>query len=297
MDPRAFIRRHPVGAYVGLTYLLSVVAFLVVDGPRLLGRPDPSTAVALTTFPLMVVGVGSTGVGLTAILDGKAGLGRLFARMRRWRVGVGWYAAALLTPPTLILAVLLTLRGLLSPAFAPNLFPFGILFGVPAGFFEEIGWTGYLFPRLRASRSALGAAVLLGVLWGLWHLPIVDDLGSASPHGASWLPFVLAFVALVAALRVLIAWVYTNTGSVLLAQLLHASSTGFLAILGPAHVSPAQEALWYAVYAVVLWGTVGAVVARYGKSLARPAAADDRAAPRLLVNSGCPSLPASSGRV
>lgn len=84
-----------------------------------------------------------------------------------------------------------------------------------------------------------------------------------------WLPFFLAFIAILTAIRVLIVWVYSNTNSVLLAQLMHASSTGFLVILGPAHVSPAQEALWYAVYAAVLWMVVALVIARYGKHLVR----------------------------
>jgi len=81
------------------------------------------------------------------------------------------------------------------------------------------------------------------------------------------LPFFLAFIALVAAMRVLIVWVYSNTNSVLLAQLMHASSTGFLIILSPSSVSPAQETLWYAIYAAVLWLVVALVATRYGKRL------------------------------
>ncbi len=38
---------------------------------------------------------------------------------------------------------------------------------------------------MRARRSALGAGLLLGVLWGLWHAPVVDYLGAAAPHGLS----------------------------------------------------------------------------------------------------------------
>lgn len=84
-----------------------------------------------------------------------------------------------------------------------------------------------------------------------------------------WLPFFLAFIAVLTAMRVLIVWVYSNTNSVLLAQLMHASSTGFLVILGPSHISPIQEVLWYAVYAAVLWVVVAIVIARYGKGLVR----------------------------
>jgi hypothetical protein len=70
----------------------------------------------------------------------------------------------------------------------------------------------------------------------------------------------LAFIAVMTAMRVLIVWVAANTTSVLLAQLMHASSTGFLVMLSPASVTPAQEALWYAVYAGVLWLAVAALV-------------------------------------
>jgi uncharacterized protein len=112
-------------------------------------------------------------------------------------------------------------------------------------------------------------SLLLGVLWGLWHLPVIDYLGAAYPHGAYWLPYALAFIVAMTAMRVLIAWVYTSTTSVLLAQLLHVSSTASLVVLGPSPISPAQEALWYAVYALVLWGIVAVVLAIYGNQLVR----------------------------
>jgi uncharacterized protein len=71
------------------------------------------------------------------------------------------------------------------------------------------------------------------------------------------------------AMRVLIAWIYVNTKSVLLAQLMHASSTGSLVILSPPLVTPGQETLWYAVYACALWAVVAIVVIAYGKNLVR----------------------------
>ena len=98
----------------------------------------------------------------------------------------------------------------------------------------------------------LTGAVVLGLLWGLWHLPVVDSLGAASPHGGSLPAFFLAFVLALTALRVLIAWIYLRTGSLPMAQCMHASSTGFLVVLGAQHVTPSQEALWYAAYGVML---------------------------------------------
>lgn len=73
-------------------------------------------------------------------------------------------------------------------------------------------------------------------------------------------------------MRVLIVWLYTNTQSVLLAQLMHASSTGSLVVLGAPHASPAQETLWYAIYAATLWAGVAIVVVASGQRfIERPA--------------------------
>ena len=107
---------------------------------------------------------------------------------------------------------------------------------------------GYAFPRMRQHWGPLASAALLGVLWGTWHLPVIDYLGAATPHGAYWFPFFLAFTVAMTAMRVLIAFVYTRTNSVLLAQLMHASSTSALAVFSPAGVSAAQEVVWYLVY-------------------------------------------------
>jgi uncharacterized protein len=269
MHIKQSIQHHPLVTYFGPAYLLSYGGFVVLVGPKLLqGQPMQSTDTFIL-FPVIVVGVCLAGIALTGITGGARGLRELFSRIGCWRVGARWYAVAVLTPPALILAVLLILRTLISPVFSPNMLLLGIPFGLFPGLFEEIGWTGYAFPRMQVKRSALSASLVLGVLWGLWHAPVVDSLGAATPHGVYWAPFFLAFIAILTAMRVLIAWVYSNTNSVLLAQLMHASSTGFLIILSPSHVSPGQETLWYAVYAAVLWLVVALVVARYGTNLVR----------------------------
>jgi membrane protease YdiL (CAAX protease family) len=129
------------------------------------------------------------------------------------------------------------------PNYAPQLLVYGIPAGLLAGSFEELGWTGFAYPGMRSGFGSLPAALLLGVLWGAWHLPVVDSLGPASPHGTAWPALFASFVAMVMALRVLIAWAYEQTGSILVAEALHASSSGFLVIFGAQHVTPAQEAI------------------------------------------------------
>ena len=99
----------------------------------------------------------------TATTSHSANARGLAARLRRWRLG-RWYAA-LLIPPILVWGILVCLKLLVSPAFAPNWFLAGVFFGIPAGFLEEIGWMGFAFEKLRARGTALGAAVVLGPMW------------------------------------------------------------------------------------------------------------------------------------
>ncbi len=202
-------------------------------------------------------------------VEGSIGLRDLFSRIRRIRVPAPWYAA-LLIPPVLVLTVLFSMKTFVSPVFAPNRFFIGVGFGFVAGFFEEIGWMGYAFPKMRRADNAVAPAIALGLLWGAWHIPVIDYLGTSTPHGAYWFPFFLAFTAAMTAMRVLIAWIYSNTNSVLVAQLLHASSTGSLVVFSPGRVTAAQESLWYAVYAAALWLVVAIVLATFGKRLTLP---------------------------
>ena len=204
-------------------------------------------------FPAMLLGPSFTGIFLTRQLDGREGLKNLFARMRRVRFPLRRYTA-LLIPPAMVLIVLFCLKTFVSPVYVPNRFWLGVSFGLVAGFLEEIGWTGLAYPKLRESFAVLPAAAILGVFWGLWHAPVIDFLGAASPHGKVLPAFFAAFVAAMAATRVLIAWFYERTNSVALAQLIHISSTGALVVFSPPAVTPAQEAAWYALYAAVLWG-------------------------------------------
>jgi uncharacterized protein len=247
-----FLTRHPVIAYFALTFAVSWLGAFAVAAPHLLrGEAIPKFA-GLMMFPAMLLGPSAVGILLTRLLDGPAGLRDLFFRMRRVRVPARWYAA-LLIPPILVLTVLSCMKTFVSPVFTPNRFFIGVGFGFVAGFFEEIGWMGFAFPKMRRPNNALAPAILLGLLWGCWHIPVIDYLGTSTPHGSHWLPFFLAFAAALTAMRVLIAWVYSNTNSVVLAQLLHAFSTGALVVFSPPGVSAAQESLWYAIYAGTLW--------------------------------------------
>jgi len=97
--------------------------------------------------------------------------------------------------------------------------PAGHRVSTPVQAGEEIGWRGYALPRL-AARFGLGrASILLGLLWGSWHLPQFF-IPEADTYGQSFFVYVLQ----VTALSVAMAWLYARTnGSLLLVMLLHAA--------------------------------------------------------------------------
>jgi len=161
-----------------------------------------------------------------AITRGKTGVVGLLRRMVRWRVGLQWYAAALLLPIVVTLtavALNILLLGAQPSSSAaefgglPSVIPtFFILLLIPGigGAWEEPGFRGYTLPVLQNGSSALFAALILGVLWALWHLPFyitgVDD-SSEMVQIIAW--------------TVTFAWLFNNTrGSVLLAMMMHAMS-------------------------------------------------------------------------
>jgi uncharacterized protein len=251
----SFLSKHPALSYFLLTFTISWTAAFLVAAPKLLQSGSLPKLTGILMFPAMLLGPSFTGIFLTRKLDGRDGLKNLFARMRRFRFPLRWYSA-LLIPPVMVLSVLFCLKTFVSPVYAPNRFWLGVTFGLLAGFLEEIGWIGFAYPKLRQSFSLLPAAAIVGAFWGLWHAPVIDFLGAASPHGKALPAFFAAFVAAMTAMRVLIAWFYEHTRSIALAQLIHISSTGALVVFSPSAVSPMQEATWYALCAVALWAGV-----------------------------------------
>lgn len=206
-------------------------------------------------FPAMLLGPSLVGLFVTWRLDGRTGLRDLFRRMVSVPAFSTWYAA-LLIPPMAVLAVLLLLKTLVSSVYCPNHFLAGVAFGVPAGILEEIGWTGFAYPRMRDTLGTFKAGVVLGCLWSLWHLPVIDFLGAARPHGVYLPAFFFSFLTAMTAIRVLIGWMYVQTQSVILAQLMHISSTGALVVFGPFRVTAQQETFWYFCYGFALWTIV-----------------------------------------
>ena len=151
----------------GILLILVATGFdLAPMGPWEMGPWETGGVAAL-----MLLGPSLAGLVMTVLVDGCAGLRAMLARLRTWRVGLVWYAVALLTAPLLLLGILGGLGALADPAFAPRFQWWLFAAGLTAGLFEEIGWTGFATPRLLA-RHRLGRA-------GLW-------LGGSGPCGTCW---------------------------------------------------------------------------------------------------------------
>ena len=267
-NPDTILRRHPVLAYFALTFVLSWMGALAVAASHLVRQQPLPKISGILMFPVMLLGPSCAGVLLRRIVDGKSGLQALLSEIFRVSVAPRWYAALLL-PPISVLVVLLFLKTVVSTVYAPNHFLPGVFFSIPAGFLEEIGWMGYAFPKMSSQNNALAPSVLLGLIWGVWHLPVIDFLGSATPHGVYMFPFFISFTFAMTAMRVLIVWIYTNTKSIFLAQLMHISSTSSLVLFGPPGVTARQEVSWYVLYGSVLWLAVAIIIRVFGKRLTR----------------------------
>jgi uncharacterized protein len=207
-----WVHDHPVLAFVGTAYALSwslwALAGLLVgplDAPR-----------ALAAVPFVLGGFGPP-TAAWLVLRWTGGSVRDWARpILRWRVPARYYVFALGVPAAIYAVVNVALR-LLGEPVEPGLvadrwpaylatFAFTLTLG---GAMEEPGWRGFALPRLQLRYSPLAATAILGLAWGIWHVPIYGTLG--------WLvPFVLAF---------LYTWLWNRTGSLLLCILLHASFT------------------------------------------------------------------------
>ena len=221
-----FLKRHSLVIGIILMFLYTWTIDLSHSGILPFRVPF---AVALT------VGWGFIFVSLfmTWLTLGKGEMLKLFRRFFLWRINWKWWLVALLLLPALqFTAVLLTplLTGIpvdyshpmirdVVPLEAPLLaliVPW-ILFEILTNG-EEMGWRGYVLPRLQARYNGLVSSLIVGMIWGVWHLPKFLGAGTNSERSFTW--FVVAHLAL----AILYTWLYNNTrGSLLLVTLFHAS--------------------------------------------------------------------------
>jgi uncharacterized protein len=235
------VKQHPLLTFFVLTY---AVAWMLWAPAVIFGDSMPGEL----GFVLVLLGslVPSTvGIVLVAILYGMPGLRAFLRRLLMYRVGLGWYAAMLALPLIGLLAVGLNmLLGGDAPEMDTTIIgafvflAFSIFPGSALG--EELGWRGFALPSLQARRSALRASLILGVIWGCWHLPLYLTGSDIRPLGL-FLPFVISAIAV----SILCTWMYNGTGgSLLVVVLFHATINLPLTLLITPFEDEMAQPLW-----------------------------------------------------
>lgn len=227
--------------------------------------------VAPTPLPLLLVGLGAWGPTLAAWLvaarDGT--VGEVFGR---WRTNPGWVLVGLLVLPALHLPATLLERALGGqPAhwFYPPPDParFAALVMFPLG--EELGWRGLAYPRLARSYGPVRGGLVVGAVWGLWHL-----LMMVTPDGSFDLLRAGITMIDLPLYSVVFAWVLRRAnGSLAVAIALHAG-----AHLDNVYDAPATELRLRVLRFLVLAAAAG-VTARALRERRVEPVADSGAAP------------------
>jgi membrane protease YdiL (CAAX protease family) len=194
------------------------------------------------------------------VVPGSGGLRRFLRQLVDGRAGAGWYLLVLLAPIAIVLAAdgIYVLAGGAAPTAwfsVPQNFTTAAFWGplVAGSLGEEPGWRGFALPRLGRRFGALSASILIGILWGTWHL-----WPALTPGGASQLSIanlMQTYVRMIST-SILYAWMYNSTnGSLILTMVAHAAhnlAIDFIPIPGDTSVVPIIIALLYLAAAVAV---------------------------------------------
>lgn len=246
------VQRHPIVAFFLIAYAFSwaIGGLLIADYLGVISVPK---------FLHYVSAFGPTVAALvvTAMLGGRAALADLWQRIARLNVGVVWWLIGVGTPLALGLAAIVVYA--LSNNALPDLQLFGRVdylgdIGILAaltlwiatyGFGEEIGWRGFAFHRMEQG-GWLKAAAVIGVLWGMWHLPYFFYKENFIALGVGGF---VGYLISITMGSVLLSWIYRGSGhSILMVALWHG-------LFDFVSASPIAEGLGNALIsgAVIVW--------------------------------------------
>jgi hypothetical protein len=228
--PRATLHAHPAPdgngrwphfmAFVAIAFAWSWSCWLLA--PLIEGQSKMAATVLST---LGGFGPGIAALSVVGWLGGGVALRRWLRRCLQWRIGLRPFAWAILLPLAVLApaaAMHAALGGKLGPSPVAGHLPMAManlvliwMLGGPLG--EEFGWRGYAWPALQVRHGWRASSLILGAVWGLWHLPLFFIAGTLQ----SRLP-VLPFLASAIALSVVFGWLSVRShGSVLPALTLH----------------------------------------------------------------------------
>jgi membrane protease YdiL (CAAX protease family) len=252
---KAFFRKFELFFFLLFTLLFSWFPWYVGIAPEVMAM-GPSIAAFIV---ILIVG-------------GKKGFVELVRPFGRWRAEVSLWAVAIFGPAVLYLIGLgfFVLFGGQAPPFTMlreelNLIPLYLIMVVlmpwngPVG--EEFGWRGYLLPKFQKQYGPLLASILIGVIWGFWHLPsffapqgvvgvLTDSIG---------LVFIPLYALGTLANSIFMTWLYNRTNrSALLAGIIWHAAINFWApvLLSDSSLVAAREGTHLPTIAPALYLTV-----------------------------------------
>jgi membrane protease YdiL (CAAX protease family) len=184
-------------------------------------------------FLYMLGGLGPTIAAYTAVLatSAQGSVAEFHGRLLRWRLTGWWYLAALGIPVALAMGPISLeaqldqgLRGMLSVQPWYRFLPLFALM-IAGGGLEELGWRGIAQPELERGIGRARAALLIGLVWIVWHVPLFFIPGVSQ----SRMCFPVFAVNIIGAAQIL-AWLYSRTSSILLCIFFHAASNAIVAL-------------------------------------------------------------------
>ena len=200
----------------GLTWGVAALLFLFYDQMvAIFGELSMSNPV----FILLVYSPGIAGIFLVWRTYGFKGLKSFFQRLTLWRAPAAWWVFIILGIPLIVYSGAAIKGSITEPfPFSPwyQVFP-AIALALFLGPIEEFGWRGVALPLLQRKLSPFWAGLILGCIWGVWHIP--SFLGSGTPQSAwDFGPF---FIGIVAMSIILTPLFNASRGSLLISALFH----------------------------------------------------------------------------
>ncbi|MGW5018440.1 CPBP family intramembrane glutamic endopeptidase [Streptomyces cacaoi] len=230
------IRQRPLTWFFTLAFLLSWAAWtpyvLSRNGVGIWDFTFPAvggTSQLLGVLPGAYLGPITSALLVTGLTEGREGLRTWARRMSKWRVNWRWYVGVIVSVPA-VLVLASTVLGARGPAMPSAVLLTAYLPGlvfqlVTTGLAEEPGWREFAMPRLQRRFGPVRATLIVGPIWGLWHMPLyLTDWGG---DAVTWnIP--VEFIATTIAFSFVMTWVFNATGESLpLAMLLHCGVNNF----------------------------------------------------------------------
>jgi len=270
---KTFINRYQISIFFILTFVFSWFPWYAGIAPEVMAM-GPSIAAFI----------------IVLIVGGKRGFFDLVRPFGRWRVNLGLWGIAIFGPAALYLVGLglhLLLGGEVPPftmirselSLIPLYLVMVVLMPWNGSIGEEFGWRGYALPKLQNKYGPLIASLVIGTIWGIWHLPsFFAPQGVIGAIAASiGMIFILPYTLGTIANTIFMTWLYNKSkASALIAGIVWHSAINFWApvLLSDSSLVAAREGthlptiapnLYLTVLTVQIVGAIILVILTKGK--------------------------------